>query len=463
MRGKKRQSKLTSAAHIKRNTEGTSNEISFSVLDAAKMELEGQLRKGPISHVPGRIALFTLPGHKKAGETPRKKDALPSSSNGSAIGGDLLPATNHSLPASYGAPESFDSREGAGAYGAPMSDSKRSERKRRKNEKREAKRAEFRRVSSDPEYEVARRKSRRKLYRVAAWTFVIAVSLVVLASVGTFAYSSYEAYRGSVQSLTGGISAIAEADEAMVVIDEFVHDPFSKTSGITFDDVEKRIEEAEESLSQAQSEIEAVIEGLGTSKEREVAENALLSIQARSEMLAAAQAVIDEAESASMAMDYVEQAWSKVLNADKLARESAVLANDTTQENIAASKEKTVQAQGYLSDALSLVTQASQVYPQFDSTKIAAYIEKRYEAFGYAIASDEAFAAEDTQKALEENDAYNKADAEAAVLADGLAVDPLDYIRDAYGIEAAGYLDSFDAAKSNAASTDSVVRSYHGV
>ena len=37
----KREDKITRAAHIKRHTRGTSNEISFSVLDAAKNALEG--------------------------------------------------------------------------------------------------------------------------------------------------------------------------------------------------------------------------------------------------------------------------------------------------------------------------------------------------------------------------------------------------------------------------------------
>ena len=39
----KRNDKLGRAAHIKRHTVGTSNEISFSVLDAAKNELEGDV------------------------------------------------------------------------------------------------------------------------------------------------------------------------------------------------------------------------------------------------------------------------------------------------------------------------------------------------------------------------------------------------------------------------------------
>ncbi|MFR9259562.1 MAG: hypothetical protein ACLVMH_11790 [Christensenellales bacterium] len=68
----KREDKITRAAHIKRHTRGTSNEISFSVLDAAKNALEGD--DDGLKHRPGRISLFTLPGkRKKPAPTPTKE------------------------------------------------------------------------------------------------------------------------------------------------------------------------------------------------------------------------------------------------------------------------------------------------------------------------------------------------------------------------------------------------------
>ena len=72
----KREDKITRAAHIKRHTRGTSNEISFSVLDAAKNALEGD--DDGLKHRPGRISLFTLPGkRKKPAPTPTKERGLP--------------------------------------------------------------------------------------------------------------------------------------------------------------------------------------------------------------------------------------------------------------------------------------------------------------------------------------------------------------------------------------------------
>ena len=75
----KRNDKLGRAAHIKRHTVGTSNEISFSVLDAAKNELEGDVGKDAASRPSrfGHISLFTLPLRRKKNiATPTKERGL---------------------------------------------------------------------------------------------------------------------------------------------------------------------------------------------------------------------------------------------------------------------------------------------------------------------------------------------------------------------------------------------------
>ena len=60
--------------HIKRNTQGTSNEISFSVLDAKKAA-HADTDEDAGSPL-GRISLFTL-GKKRPSGTPSKDPTLP--------------------------------------------------------------------------------------------------------------------------------------------------------------------------------------------------------------------------------------------------------------------------------------------------------------------------------------------------------------------------------------------------
>ena len=77
---RKKGDKLAHAAHIKRHTAGTSNEISFSVLDAARNALDEKGRAGRDARLPrfGGISLFTLPARrKKPAGTPTKEQGLP--------------------------------------------------------------------------------------------------------------------------------------------------------------------------------------------------------------------------------------------------------------------------------------------------------------------------------------------------------------------------------------------------
>ena len=87
--------KITHAAHVKRSTQGTSNELSFSVLDAARESLEDGGRRdagrgrprgrtrassagrggGALSKL-GAIPLFTLGRHRKTMATPERERGL---------------------------------------------------------------------------------------------------------------------------------------------------------------------------------------------------------------------------------------------------------------------------------------------------------------------------------------------------------------------------------------------------
>lgn len=60
------------AGHVKQSTRGTSNEISFSVLDNMASPEDEADKRSPL----GRISLFTL-GRKRPSSTPSKDPSLP--------------------------------------------------------------------------------------------------------------------------------------------------------------------------------------------------------------------------------------------------------------------------------------------------------------------------------------------------------------------------------------------------
>ncbi len=69
---------MSNAVHIKRHTRGTSNEISFSVLDAAKnaQDEPSSSRRAPQHPILGAISMFTLGRWKKPIRTPRREHGL---------------------------------------------------------------------------------------------------------------------------------------------------------------------------------------------------------------------------------------------------------------------------------------------------------------------------------------------------------------------------------------------------
>ena len=89
-----------------------------------------------------------------------------------------------------------------------------------------------------------------------------------------------------------------------------------------------------------------------------------------------------------------------------------------------------------------------------------AYLDKRIEALGYAVASNDALLARDTAAAVEQNDAYNAADKEAASLAAALPIDPGQPVLDALEERLADPIEAYEAARGQASTSDAFLRDY---
>lgn len=434
--------KIGSAAHIKRNTEGTSNEISFSVLDAAKMEFEGQIKRPEIGGGLGRISLFTLSGRRKTHETPTRTEELPLSSSAQSS----LPMTTQTRSVQVDSPDRKESAKQAKAAA----------RAAKKKERRE--RAE--RMAFSPEYEIARRKGRRRLHRVAAALFVVIATVAIVGVAGTALFNVYKANEGSVSSLQDALANISAADETLVSLDGIVNDPVNPDNEETVATLAKDLPAAREELAAAYSAIEAAFGDIVNPRDREAASNALGSVDARISMVDFGVPIVEESSAALSARASAVAAWNDIMAADSLAREAASLANESTVESITESKARTEEAIDALNEASYLIATAQKAYPAADLSAFSDYIAKRIEALNHAIASDDAFLAEDTTTALSENEAYNNADAQAAELAASLPTSVESVIEEAFEGEMTDEIAAYEEARSRAASTDAFLRTY---
>ena len=521
--------KTAHAAHIKKHTVGTSNEISLSVLDAAKNRLDGE--KANETKLPkfGGVALFTMPWsgrlgrRKKPAATPVKEKGLPLSDGGFASAENLGQKVNPSDTLNFsraggsegssggvrggatgtgvvsgiasgttsGAPSGTASSitssitsgtasgvtsgkvaggasRGAsstrGLAGRTMVDGSQAGRTSKAGWGAGA----FSKTSKpefghrSPEEEIAYRKLRRRRHKRLALSCAI---VVVLGSIGVGGYYFYQEithHNEQVSQLDTTLASIRQADEVVLALDNIVVDPFSSTSASAANSVLDKVPAARTQLEDASESLWSVAGSINDSKGKEAAHQAIAAVSARLSLLDSGEAIIREAQSASSGIALVEKAWDSVLTGDSAARSAAQLVTDTTEEHVRASREKSVEAQTAFTTAQSLIAQAQAAYPSADIASLESYVDKRVEACSYAIASDDAFLARDKEAASQQNDAYNKADAEAAALAKDFPDDPAQLIRDAFAAQVADQQESYATARLQAGSADAFIRDYLG-
>ncbi|WP_080801101.1 hypothetical protein [Arabiibacter massiliensis] len=430
----KRDDKLTHAAHIKRHTVGTSNEISFSVLDAAKNALDGDDQKDSLPRF-GRISLFTLPGRrKKPAGTPTKESGLPLSTGDFISVEDPAPAPPK-VPISSAKPAQ---ERPAPALPAPA------------------------KPKRSPEEEIARRKARRRLSRIAA-VGVVAVATVALIVAGAgYLYHEHQVQQSNVATLDEALRLIADTDSILFDLNEAVSDPFGEGSADKRAAVEESLPSVEDKLAAADERARAALVELRQAEDKEAATQAVTAVTARRTLADQGMQILTAADEAQAAMAMAEAAWDQVIRADELARKAAALVADTTPENVQASKDVTNESLAAFTEAEAAFAEAQAAYPAADFGGYAGYIAKRQEALGHAVASDDAILAKDKEEAAAQNDAYNVADAEAAALAKELAPDPASVVREAYETTVEDLAKAYSTARLQAGAADAFIRDYLG-
>ena len=456
----KRNDKLGRAAHIKRHTVGTSNEISFSVLDAAKNELEGDVGKDAAARPSrfGHVSLFTLPlRRKKSIATPTKERGLllssgefasaenptPASSLGTVDVGSPKSDVGGPTTVPTGAPrKTAAAGSAAPAAGAPAPVPSK--------------------LVRSPEEEIALRKARRRLHRMLAATLVVVVGLCLAGAGGWHLYQDHQRHLHQVAQLDEALDLIREADETVVALDGIVANPLAAGSRAQAASVLAKLPAALAQLEEADAAARRVSVDLRESEDKEAANQTVAATGARTALIESGRQIVEQAQRADEAARAVREAWQRVVEADALARDAAALVADTTAEHVTASKDKTNAAVGAFADAQTALEALDSAYADVDLASPLDYVAKRIEAMGYALASDDAFLAKNKEEAVAQNDAYNRADAEAATLAAGLPDDVAQLVFDAYDQATGTLFETYSTARSQAGAADAFLRDYLG-
>lgn len=458
----KRSDKLNHAAHVKKSTRGTSNELSFSVLDAARNALDDG--KDPSSDQArgfGRIRLFTLPiGRRKPPATP-KKDELAALMGGSSP----VPSSASSTPSLVKPVESDKPSSEAPAIPLPQAEPKAPKPAQPKVPKpAQPSHSRFERAPRSTgrtsEEEIAWRKARRRKGKILAG-ILCAVIIVALAGAGLFyLYQDNVRYQRNTQLLQESADALTSTDEFLLALDDALQDPLGDQAETFFNDRLGDLASIDSSLQLAESKADEAMQGLRETVEREAADALMATSAARQTLVDQGWKILEDSVGMKSLYERVGEAWQQTGEADSLAREAAQLAGENSQEAITRSTELSNEASALFSDVRATMEALAQEDAEVDLSAQIAYLDKRIEALGYAVASNDALLARDTAVAVEQNDAYNAADKEATSLAAALPIDPGQPVLDVLEARLADPIEAYEAARGQASTSDAFLRDY---
>lgn len=446
----RRSDKLSHAAHVKRNTQGTSNELSFSVLDAARNALdEGKNVPSEQARRFGRISLFTLPLRWRKPPATPKKDETAALMGGASPASALPSGTPAAVNPKNASPSPLLEAKtpGAEASRAAQPSKSRFERAPRSS-------------GRTSEEEIAWRKARRRRGKLLAGA-VCAAIVVGLGTAGfLYLYQDNVRYQQNTQMLQEAADALSSTDEFLLNLDEALQDPLGDQTEAFYEEHQADVPAMQTSLRQSEDKATAAMQGLRETVEREAADALMATAAARRTMIDQGWSILETAAGMKGLYEQVEDAWQQTAEADSLAREAADLAGENSQESISQSTQRSTEASEKFSDVRTEMASLAQVDAGVDLSAYLSYLDKRIEALGYAVASNDALLARDTATAVEQNDAYNAADKEAAAIASTLPANPGQPVLDALEERLADPIETYEAARGQASTSDAFLRDY---
>lgn len=389
-------SKTGAAGHIKKNTQGTSNEISFSVLDSMKGSDEEDDGTSPL----GRISLFTL-GPKRPAGTPSKEPSLPGKPAGGRSGGRS---------------------KARGAAWKP------------------------------PSGEVKERRKHRKRNKRLVLAFVGALCAVGLAFGGVVAVGRYQQMQERAQTLDGQIESIREqygtVEPFLTLVETTLQTPLAEIDAGALDaqvvDWDARQQSIVTKLRATKTSLERLEEQL-TGSDAERANSAIAVVNAATKAAEAGRAALTEVLGAAkanvraqaftenaVAGDSDARAAAAIPLTDAAAAEAAIDQSNAAIADFAAARDAVqalaADAAGLIDGSGAFTESAADLLKPF-----ADYANLRIQAQECAIQADEGYLNRSSQQIAEANAQYNELEQQAAeLITEQRGRYPVDILQQAY-------------------------------
>ncbi|WP_206214581.1 hypothetical protein [Adlercreutzia sp. ZJ242] len=222
-----------------------------------------------------------------------------------------------------------------------------------------------------------------------------------------------------------------------------------------------QLEEAERTLAEVKQSVESLQAGVVDNEIKEAANQALISINARLNMIQSGSAALKETLRVLTPFDHAQKGWDLILQGDAAARAAAALVAEISADNVNASMEKSNEAIGLFSQAREQLVEAQAGY-EVELDPFLYYIDLRIESQRLALSSDQAYLDRDKEMLAEANEAYNKADTEAVALIKEQKGNPQTLVSERFEQNTQADFDSYAADRARAAAADAFLRDYLG-
>ena len=475
-----RKGPITKGAHLKEHTAGTSNELSFDVLDAARRQLDDKnfdpnavKVKTPRKGV-GMISLLFSKVHftKESignGQT-KAKSGSPTTANTSEA---KDPKTSMLFPGKRVKTKDTPKRKSAAAEQRQSRKAARAEAralaKRQKQERYDSKHSLSRAANAAPysnesaQVEVERRKKIRHRRRVRLAATVVVACVVAAGLAGNYAYQRYRLYNDQSELINHAVEEIVSADESVVQLDSLIGDPMTEIKNDAWKELEMNLPAAESHLDFARDTSNDLLPVLGEGDMQIVAGQIIDACDARQVMIDSGKSIFEAAEGANGISDSVAQIWADVLQADGVARDGvALLSAGSLDDSMTSAKEKLHEAASSFQNAWYELQQLENANANLDLSKLTEYLDKRLEALDYASATAQALLDRNKSEATSQAKLYNEADSAAVKLAAALPTDLSEPVKAAFEKDIEDLRKKYDDARYAASAADDRIRDYLG-
>jgi len=289
------------------------------------------------------------------------------------------------------------------------------------------------------------------------WTTLIILGVLVAAGVLGLGWRAFEGRLDAAKRLDRAMALLKQSDSTIASVDEIIRSGVSSAAGARAAEIAPQVDTASSELAEANILAATGFERL-TDDEQERALLVQAAAKARGEMLSSAREVLDATGKAALAAKLADEAWTRMLAADDLARQSVADYNKLTAADVRKGAAAGEKATAGFTAARDLFSEAASAFPEAGLGEFVSYVDGRLALVALSTRAEKAWLAGKSGQADKLISSYNKQSDAIVRRAKKLPGPPDDTIAQAYRALADGPSSAYVRARERVVEADTALR-----